>query len=116
MTNKVLAARERKRLDAIVAQPLARFRRTLIALTADELTALEKRIAVHMARNQWARGGHGLERHRAISELGLLSRRRAATRHESDLREASEATQLRLVEPETNFVLTPLPEAGVKAA
>src|SRR4051812_13108118 len=99
MSNRVLAAREKKRLDAMVVLPLGRFRRALIALSPEELTALAKRIGVHVVRNQWARGGHGIERLRANNELGLLMRRRMVIRHELERRDSTRAAQLRLIEP-----------------
>ena len=64
-----------KRLDALIALPLARFRRALTELTPEELEALQARIAVQSVKSRWARGGHGLARHRSVHELGLLARR-----------------------------------------
>src|SRR4051812_8718750 len=110
MTNRALAARTAKRLDAVLALPLARFRRQLTELTLDELSALEQRIALQMVRSRWALGGHGVERHRAHGELSLLARRRAATHQERENRGANAAAPLHLVERETNVL--PLPRAG----
>ena len=64
-----------KWLDAMISLPLGRFRRTLSELTAEELSALEARIAVHSVKSRWARGGNGIARHRSSLELGLLARR-----------------------------------------
>ena len=86
-----------KRLDAIIALPLARFRRAVTELTPEELSALEARIALQSVKSRWARGGHGLARHRSLHELGLLARRGDETRRERDARRGAVA-QLRLVE------------------
>src|SRR5215204_5208208 len=73
-----------KRLDAMIALPLARFRRALSELTSEELSALEARIAVHNVKSRWARGGHGVARHRSTLELsywhGGKARRGASER------------------------------------
>jgi hypothetical protein len=86
-----------KRLDAMIALPLASFRRALTGLTPEQLSALEARIAVHSVKNRWARGGHGLARHRSVHELGLLTRRQDETRRELQAQRGAVA-QLRLVE------------------
>src|SRR3712207_5067870 len=86
-----------KRLDAMIALPLARFRRALAELTPEELSALEARIALQSVKNRWARGGHGLARHRSLHELGLLGRRQDETRRERQARRGGVA-QLRIVE------------------
>jgi hypothetical protein len=86
-----------KRLDAMIALPLARFRRALSELTLEELSALEARIAVQSVKSRWARGGHGIARHRSTLELDLLARRADATRWERGARHGAVA-QLRLVE------------------
>jgi hypothetical protein len=86
-----------KRLDAMIALPLARFRRVLTELTPEELSALEARIALHTVKSRWARGGHGIARHRSTLELGLLARRESETRREREARRGA-AAQLRLVE------------------
>jgi hypothetical protein len=86
-----------KRLDAMIALPLARFRRVLTELTPEELSALEARIALHTVKSRWARGGHGIARHRSMLELGLLARRESETRREREARRGA-AAQLRLVE------------------
>src|SRR5215207_5438263 len=88
---------EAKRLDAMIALPLARFRRALGELTSEELSALEARIAVQSVKNRWARGGHGIARHRSLPELGLLARRQEETRRERQVRRGAPA-QLHLVE------------------
>jgi hypothetical protein len=86
-----------KRLDAMIALPLARFRRALSELTPEELSALEARIALQSVKSRWARGGHGIARHRSTLELGLLARRADETRREREARRGATA-QLRLVE------------------
>src|SRR5215207_4161480 len=86
-----------KRLDAMIALPLARFRRALTELTPEELSALEARIAVQSVKSRWARGGHGIARHHSPLELDLLGRRQSATRREREVRRGAGA-QLRLVE------------------
>jgi hypothetical protein len=92
-TNRNIA----KRLDALIDLPLARFRRALTEQTPEELEALEARIAVQSVKRRWARGGHGLARHRSVLELGLLARRQDETRRERQARRGAVA-QLRLVE------------------
>ena len=91
-----------KRLDGMIALPLARFRRALTELTSEELAALESRIAVQSVKSRWARGGHGIARHRSVLELGLLARRQDETRREREARRGVLA-QLRLVEPTPNL-------------
>ena len=91
-----------KRLDAMIALPLARFRRALTELSPEELLALEARIAVHSVKNRWARGGHGIARHRSPLELGLLARREDETRRERETRRGA-AAQLHLVETTPNL-------------
>src|ERR687897_3723174 len=86
-----------KRLDAMIALPLARFRRALTELTPEELSALEARIGVQSVKSRWARGGHGISRHRSMNELGLLARRQDETRREREARLGA-GVQLRLVE------------------
>ena len=81
----------------MIALPLARFRRALSELTPEELSALEARIAVHNVKSRWARGSHGIARHRSTLELGLLARRESETRRERKARRGATA-QLRLVE------------------
>lgn len=86
-----------KRMDALLALPLARFRRALAALPSDELAALAARLAVQRVRNRWARGGFGLARHRSSHELGLLARRETALRHELDARMTAAPAPIHLV-------------------
>src|SRR3712207_417350 len=86
-----------KRLDGMIALPLARFRRALTELTPEELAALESRISVQSVKSRWARGGHGIARHRSVLELELLARRQDETRREREARRGALA-QLRLVE------------------
>ncbi len=90
-----------KRLDAMIALPLARFRRALTELTPEELSALEARITVQSVKSRWARGGHGIARHRSTLELDLLARRESETRREREARRGAVA-QLRLVETAPN--------------
>ena len=92
-TNRNIA----KRLDALIDLPLARFRRALTELTPEDLEALQARIAVQSVKSRWARGGHGLARHRSLHELGLLARRENETRRERQARRRAVA-QLHLVE------------------
>ena len=103
-----------KRMDALLALPLGRFRRALIELTPGELELLETRIAVQSVKSRWARGGHGVARHRVANDLGLLARRAAATRHERQARRGA-LTQLRLVEPSTVHEFT-APDRQERAA
>src|SRR5918997_846522 len=90
-----------KRLDAMIAVPLGRFRRALSELTPEELSALESRIALQSVKSRWARGGHGIARHRSTLELDLLARRADETRREREARRGA-AAQLRLVEAAPN--------------
>jgi hypothetical protein len=104
-----------KRLDAIIALPLARFRRALTTLTAEELSALETRIALQSVKSRWARGGHGLARHRSLHELGLLARRKDETRREREARRGAVA-QLRLVDTAPNIGTLATPDLEERAA
>jgi hypothetical protein len=90
-----------KRLDAMIALPLARFRRVLTEMTPEELSALEARIAVQGVKSRWARGSSGIARHRSTLELELLARRADETRREREARRGAVA-QLRLVETAPN--------------
>src|SRR5215217_8247429 len=100
-----------KRLDAMISLPLARFRRALNELTSEELSALEERIAVQSVKSRWARGSHGIARHRSQLELDLLARRGDETRREREARRGAVA-QLRLVEaaPNVRELVTADPE------
>ena len=89
---------EPRRTDAMLALPLARFRRALSAASEDELTAIEARIVVQMVRSRWARGSHGVARHRASNDLVLLARRLSETRRELDARRASTLTPINLLD------------------
>jgi hypothetical protein len=102
-------------MDALLALPLARFRRALIALTPDELEALQTRIASQSVKSRWARGSHGLARHQSAHELGLLARRAAAARRELDTRRGA-LTQLRLVASPANVRELAAPERQEPAA
>ena len=87
-----------KRLDAMIALPLERFRRALTGLSSEELSALEARIAMQSVKSRWARGSsHGIARHRSPLELELLARRADETRRAREARRGAVA-QLRLVE------------------
>jgi hypothetical protein len=107
--------KDAKRLDAIIALPLERFRRALTALTAEELSALETRIALQSVKSRWARGGHGLARHRSLHELGLLARRKDETRREREARRGAVA-QLRLVDTAPNIGTLATPDLEERAA
>jgi hypothetical protein len=74
--------RQNTRLDAVIALPLAAFRRSLTRLSVDELTVVQSRIDVLTVGARWARGGHGIDRHRSPNELGRLARRAEETRRE----------------------------------
>ena len=104
-----------KRLDVLLALPLARFRRALIELTPDELEALEARIGVQSVKSRWARGSHGVARHQSVNELGLLARRAAETRRERELRRSA-LTQLRLVDSPSNVSELASPDPQERAA
>ena len=85
-----------KRLDAIIALPLERFRRALTRLSGEELTALETRLALHAVRSRWQRGGQGMARHRAPNELGRLERRETALHQERAARLATAPAPINL--------------------
>lgn len=104
-----------KRMDALLALPLARFRRALIELTPDELEALEARIALQSVKSRWARGSHGVARHRSVNELGLLARRAAEARREREARRGA-LTQLRMVESPSNVRELASPDRQERAA
>ena len=97
MRQVTMKRNQAKRLDAMIVLPLARFRRALSELTAEELAALEARIAVQSVKSRWERGGHGIARHRSALELDLLARRESEMRHEREARRGA-AAQLRLVD------------------
>jgi hypothetical protein len=101
MRRVTMKRNDTKRLDAMIALPLARFRRALSDLTPEELSALEARIAVQSVKSRWARGSHGIARHRSTLELDLLARRVSETRRERGARRGAVA-QLRLVETAPN--------------
>ncbi|MFN8589933.1 MAG: hypothetical protein U0031_00640 [Thermomicrobiales bacterium] len=66
-------------LDALIALPLERFRHAISQRPDDELIALRQRLGTRRVGARYARkGGHGIARHSAISELGRLDRRDAA--------------------------------------
>ncbi len=104
-----------KRLDAMIALPLARFRRALSELTPEELEALETRIILQSVKSRWARGSHGVARHQATLDLGLLARRADATRREREIRSGA-LTQLRLVESPATVHEFATPERQDRAA
>ena len=91
MRRVTMKRKEVKRLDGMIALPLARFRRALTALTPEELSALEARIALQSVKSRWARGGHGIARHRSTLELDLLARRADETRREREVRRGAVA-------------------------
>ena len=98
MSPRSARRQETKRLDALLALSLARYRRMLPHLTADELTALERRLTLQEVRHRWELGSHGLARHRAPLALELLSRRRVALVREREQRASTATRQLHLVE------------------
>ncbi len=87
-----------RRLDALIALPLARYRTAVAALTPEERVALAHRIELKIVEQRWALGGHGLARHRAPQELALLSRRLDETRIGLAASSSMRPAQLRLVE------------------
>ncbi len=87
-----------RRLDAQIALPLAQFRTAIARLSPDELTAVEARIGLLTVKNRWALGGHGIARHRAQRELGLLARRQAEVHREAQRSARFTSSQLRLIE------------------
>jgi len=89
---------ETKRLDGLIALSLERFRAAIERLSPDEMAALESRIGMLTVKNRWALGGHGMERHRAQGELGLLARRLTELHREARLRSRATSFQLRLIE------------------
>ena len=116
MSNRPLMAKRTKRLDSTLALPLARFRRHLTELSPEELSALEQRIAVLAMRSRWALGGHGMARHRAHGEIGLLGRRAVAIRLEREFRSTKADNSLHLVEQETSLVTLPTSSPQERAA
>ena len=90
MAGTISRSRDAKRCDALLALPLAAFRRALTHLSVEELAALQRCLTVQMIRGRWQRGGgHGVERHRSANALGLLARRQTALRHEQESRQAA---------------------------
>ena len=98
---------EAKRLDALLALPLDRFRRALTGLTTDELAALETRLTLQQVRIRWARGGFGIARHRSPQNLALMRRREMALRNERKDRAARAPEPIQLVFPEAELAATP---------
>lgn len=90
---------EAKRMDALLGLPLDRYRRALSRLSADELAALEARLGVQRMKHGLARGGFGVERHRARQALALLGRREAALRDERAARAAAPPVPIQLLFP-----------------
>ncbi len=115
MARQMSRRNEVKRFDALLALPLGRFRRALTELTPGELESLETRITAQSVKSRWARGGHGVARHRAASDLGLLARRAAETRREREVRRGA-SMQLRLVEPSANVHDLAAPDRQERAA
>src|SRR5690349_6035949 len=116
MANRSMFAKRMKRFDHMLALSLARFRRQITGLSAEELSTLEQRIAVQMMRHRLALGGRGMERHRAHGELALLERRRSATRLEREVRNADGGASLHFVEHESNLVTLPTSGPEKRAA
>jgi hypothetical protein len=92
-----LTRAEKKHLDTLIGLPLARFRTAIARQTPEALDRLQERIEVLIVKQRWALGSHGIERHRAPLELGLLERRRAEVRRRRERGPAP--VQLHLVEP-----------------
>jgi hypothetical protein len=86
--------RTAKRLDALIAQPLATFRRSIGRLSVADLAALQLRIEVLTIAARWARGGHGLVRHRSRGELEKLGRRAEELRREIASRRVANPVRL----------------------
>ena len=104
-----------KRLDAMIALPLARFRRALMELTPDELEALEAQITLQSVKSRWMRGTQGVARHRVAHDLGLLARRATEIRRERETRRGA-LTQLRLVESSATVHELTAPDRQDRAA
>lgn len=100
MHRSTVKRNETKRLDALLAMPLDRYRRALTRLSADEMAALEVRLAAQRMKHRLARGGFGIERHRAVHELALLARRESALRSQREKRIAAAPALIQLVFPE----------------
>lgn len=96
-----LTRREKKQLDTLLALPLARFRTAIARLSPDELATLAARIELLEVKQRWTLGSHGIDRHRAPIELGLLARRRAEVRHAIERGPAP--VQLHLLESDGAF-------------
>lgn len=88
-------------MDGLLDLPLDRFRRALSRLSGGELAALEARLGVQRMKHGLARGGFGVERHRARQALDLLGRREAALRDERRGRAAAPPVPIQLVFPES---------------
>lgn len=116
MSNRRMNRNLTKRLDALIALPLARFRTAIGRLTLDELAELEARIELMTVKQRLALGSHGIERHRAPNELKLLARRMAETQRESEDRAQAPTVQPRLVEFAPVRQVVPTPERLDEAA
>ena len=106
---------EAKRMDALLALPLGRFRRVLTQMTPAELEMLEARLGVQSVKSRWLLASHGVARHQAANDLRLLARRAAETRREREARRGT-LTQLRLVEPSANVRELAAPDSQDRAA
>ena len=96
MPPHISAARERQRLDVVIARPLRAFRREIAQLSDHDLQHLRSRLETRRIGAHFSRGAHGLARHMAGQELPLLERRLALVIARQD---TPHARQLRLVEP-----------------
>ena len=96
MPPHISAARERQRLDVVIARPLRAFRREIAQLPDHDLQHLRTRLEARLIGAHFSRGAHGLARHIAGQELPLLERRLALVIARQD---TPHARQLRLVEP-----------------
>lgn len=110
MPPHISAARERQRLDVVIARPLRAFRREIAHLSDHDLQHLRTRLEARLIGAHFSRGAHGLARHMAGQELPLLERRLALVTARQD---TPHARQLRLVEPAahdeaTMALVTPL--------
>lgn len=112
MHRSTVKRNETKRMDALLALPLDRFRRALTRLSAEELAALEARLDAQRMKHRLERGGFGIARHRAVHELALLARRESALRQEWQRRltAAAEPKQLTLLGQRTTELAAHLAE------
>lgn len=95
MTPRIIPARERQRLDALIDRPLRTFRAEIERISDLDLERLQARLEARLVGAQFTRSAQGMARHLAGQELPLLERRLSLVSAE---RAKPQMRQLQLVE------------------